>query len=210
MDRRKPAFLAAIAALALSTVMCSLFTPGTVSPSTTAEAGQMKGTIQVLQSTIDAMQSGAQVTAQAFMTEAAQIESQQGGHGTEEVPTEYPDTGTITGKLSYPAETIPPLRVVAFNIDTGEYFSTDVSDNPEYTLDAVPGGKYHVVAYLVKPNGGQVLSGGYSQAVPCGLAVSCTDHSLITFEVKAGETVQNINPGDWYAGKDAFPPDPTQ
>jgi hypothetical protein len=49
------------------------------------------------------------------------------------------------------------------------------------------------------------LAGGYTQAVPCGLSVNCTDHSLIPVQVNNGVVTQNINPGDWYAPEGSFP-----
>ena len=38
-------------------------------------------------------------------------------------PTSQPMNGTITGKLSYPSEFLPPMRVVAFSLtDKKAYF----------------------------------------------------------------------------------------
>ena len=80
-----------------------------------------------------------------------------------------------------------------------------------YILTDLPAATYHVVAYLVAlPH--DLLAGGYSQAVPCGLLASCVDHSLIDIQLKAGEALAGINPTDWYAGDPAsagWPLDPT-
>jgi hypothetical protein len=106
---------------------------------------------------------------------------------------------------------IPPLRVVAFNaanpsiyyfVDTSSWNFGDPLPNRFYTITGLPAGVYHVVSYLP---GYDNLVGGYTQAVPCGLAVGCNDHSLIDVTVIAGQTTSNINPGDWYAGPGAFP-----
>ncbi|MFZ5809661.1 MAG: carboxypeptidase-like regulatory domain-containing protein [Chloroflexota bacterium] len=117
--------------------------------------------------------------------------------------TEAPQTGSISGNLSYPSEFIPPLRVVAINTATNQAYSVDTAMNQTtYQLDNLPAGSYFVIAYY------QNLAGGYSQFVTCGLSVDCSDHTLIPVTVNAGEVTPNINPGDWYAPADAFPPNP--
>jgi hypothetical protein len=109
----------------------------------------------------------------------------------------------------YPSEELPLMRVVAVNTVTGEIFSTDVVDQGMYILKNMPVGIYHVVAYLEdKSNPASAQGAGYTQAVVCGLTVSCTDHTLIDVEVKEGTTVTDVNPGDWYAPAGTFPPDP--
>ena len=130
---------------------------------------------------------------------------------TPSVPTETPPQptvtatamawGTLKGRLSYPSEFLPPQRVVAFDLmDQETYYVTEVPDDGSYTLD-VPPGTYLVVAYLMDPYEAGAppnSAGGYSQAVLCGLTVDCTDHSLVSVQVSAGETVSNVDPGDWY------------
>ena len=91
-----------------------------------------------------------------------------------------PATGSITGSLSYPASGIPALRVVAFQVGGSSYYYADTSlGQSSYTIDALPAGTYHVVAY-VRPGGGFDLgpAGGYSQMVPCGLKYGCNDHAI--------------------------------
>ena len=115
--------------------------------------------------------------------------------------------GSISGSLSYPSEGIPPLWVVAYNLDTGEYYFTDTDLNQSYyTLDGLPAGRYHVVAY--PQDGGPDFAAGYSEAVLCGLGAGCDDHSLVAVLVKADEDTGDIDPGDWYAPANAFPPRP--
>ncbi|MBN2550522.1 MAG: carboxypeptidase regulatory-like domain-containing protein [Anaerolineales bacterium] len=114
-------------------------------------------------------------------------------------------TGSISGNLSYPSEGIPPLRVVAFNLSTGQSYSVQTLQNQTtYRIDNLPPGSYYVVAYKLGSN----VSAGYSQAVLCGLSVNCTDHSLITVQVVAGQETTQINPGDWYAPPGSFPAAP--
>ncbi len=122
----------------------------------------------------------------------------------------FPQMGTISGSLNYPSDFIPAQRVVAFELTLNQVNYTDtVAGQNSYAID-VPVGTYHVVAYALSAPGVPMgLSAGYTQAVPCGLSVSCTDHSLITVTVTAGTTNVNINPEDWYAPAGAFPAMPT-
>jgi hypothetical protein len=49
---------------------------------------------------------------------------------------------------------------------------------------------------------------GFTKAVPCGLAVGCTDHTPIPVTVRAGHITTGIDPGDWYAPTNLFPAPP--
>jgi hypothetical protein len=123
-------------------------------------------------------------------------------------PTGSFATASISGKLSYPGETIPPMRVVAFEIKTGAHFTATLHSSGLYQIVHLPAGVYQVVAYPISKAGISALSGGYSQAVPCGLSVNCTDHSLISITVADGAKVIGIDPDDFYAPAGTFPPDP--
>jgi hypothetical protein len=116
--------------------------------------------------------------------------------------TPTPEPGSISGSLSFPSEFIPPLRVVAFQVNGYDYRYVDTMENQSaYQITGLTPGLYHVVAYSMDG----FFAGGYTQMVPCGLQASCTDHSLIDVEVKPGQDTPNINPADWYAPMDAFP-----
>lgn len=113
--------------------------------------------------------------------------------------------GSITGSLSYPSEFIPPLRVFAFQAGSENYFFVDTAENQtSYQIENLPAGYYTVVAYIMNGR----LAGGYTQAVPCGLTVDCTNHELLEVPVNRGQVVTGIDPGDWYAPEGAFPPAP--
>jgi hypothetical protein len=131
--------------------------------------------------------------------------------------TSEPRTGSLSGNLSYPSEFIPPLRVVATDVLTDQYYYVDtLKDQFTYSIDNLPPGTYHVIAYYTPLDvhtgqpGPSTLAAGYSQSVLCGLTVDCSDHSLIDVVVEPGQTVTDIDPGDWYASEGTFPPDPTQ
>jgi hypothetical protein len=126
-------------------------------------------------------------------------------------PTERP-TGSISGKLGYPSEFIPPLRIVAFNTVTGEYYwQNTVKNQTSYRFSELPAGSYHVLAYLID-NPSDSFYAAYSNFVKCGMTASCEDHNLITVEVKAGQETIDVNPVDWYATDPTvlgWPLDPT-
>lgn len=121
------------------------------------------------------------------------------------------ETGAISGSLSYPSESVPPMRVIAFRVDNAAWFSVEVMDGGQFTLQDLPPGDYYVVAYLIDNSAIQGdFAGGYTSFVPCGMTVECMDHSLIPVSVSPGMTASGIDPGDWYAPENTFPPDPTR
>lgn len=126
-------------------------------------------------------------------------------------PTPRP-TGSLSGKLGYPSEGIPPLRIVAFNTLTGEYYwQNTVTNQSSYRFDELPVGNYRVLAYVIaQPS--RTFYAGYSEFVTCGLMASCPSHALKTVEVKAGQETGNVDPIDWYASDPealGWPLDPT-
>lgn len=105
-------------------------------------------------------------------------------------------TGGISGALNYPGGGPPELHVVAFNLNTHNWYY--VNTNPgtnSYRIDQLPPGNYQVVGY--DPDGN---AGGYADA----------GHELIEVTVKAGEVTTGIDLNDWHAPPGAFPPDPTR
>jgi len=113
--------------------------------------------------------------------------------------------GAISGNLSYPSSFIPSLAVVAFRVGgspTDYYYTITNQGDTTYTITDMSDGEYYVVAYsLENPS----LAGGYTQAVPCGLSIDCSDHSLILVPVANGGATGDVNPGDWYAPAGTFP-----
>lgn len=113
----------------------------------------------------------------------------------------------IKGTLGYPSEGIPPMQVYAMNTtDNTAVFSVKTPQHTQdFTISNLDPGTYYVFAY---PQDTDKLAGGYTKAVPCGLSVECTDHSLIPVVVAAGKTVSGIEVKDWYAPAGTFPPKP--
>ncbi|NLB71551.1 MAG: hypothetical protein GX797_06065 [Chloroflexi bacterium] len=126
-------------------------------------------------------------------------------------PTSQP-TGSISGKLGYPSSQIPPQRIVAINTVTGHYWwQNAVTNQTTYRFEELPVGNYYVMAYLIE-NPSRDHYAGYSVFVTCGLSVGCSDHSLISVEIKAGQETGGIDPIDWYTSDPealGWPLDPT-
>ena len=129
-----------------------------------------------------------------------------GEPGTIPLPKEE-NYGTITGKLSFPSEQIPPLRIVATDIYNNAHHWVDTANNQQsYEIKGLMPGYYTVVAYTKDGN----FAGGYTEYAKCGLTPTCTeDHTLIVVYVSPDTINYNVNPGDWYAPPGTFPPDPT-
>jgi hypothetical protein len=117
-------------------------------------------------------------------------------------------TGTVTGVVRYPSDYLPAMRIYAIRTDTSTYYKTTTRPNQSrFKILNVPPGKYFIVAYTDEAAG---MSGAWTRAVPCGLKVTCRDHSLIRVTVTAGRTAGGIDIGDWYAPAGAFPSEPSR
>jgi hypothetical protein len=166
-----------------------------------ATAG-IQGTIEAMQGTVGAVMT----EMPAMLTELPVMLSEMPPTFEPEAETPEPElSGIIRGRLSYPSEFIPAQRIVAFDVGTMAFVADVLTADGqgEYEL-TVPPGDYYIVTYL--PDSG--MAAGYSQMVPCGLSVGCTDHSLIPVHVGPGDIVEDIDPQDWYAPPGTFPPMP--
>lgn len=119
-------------------------------------------------------------------------------------PTRPPLAGSISGKLCYPGSGIPPMTIYAADQATGRSFKTHSKgpSDTSYRIEGVLPGTYVVYAWL---DDGK-MGGSYSKAVPCGLSVDCTDHSLIPVTVKTGQDAAGIDVCDWYGPPPPAPP----
>lgn len=111
---------------------------------------------------------------------------------------------TIQGSLSFPSEHLPQdLEVCAESVSDKRLFCTNAhlvdkkfATGVGYKLE-IPAGSYTVYAHTpALPN----YKAYYSKAVICGLTVACTTHTPLVVNVFGGQHLENINPGDWYAG----------
>ncbi|MBN1266517.1 MAG: hypothetical protein JXA25_13555 [Anaerolineales bacterium] len=116
---------------------------------------------------------------------------------SEEVPpTESPEptTGTISGRVCYPSEFIPEMTAYFMETTTNVVTELPIAENQGLYSIELPTGTY--VAYIWRDE--YNLGGSYSQAVPCGLHVGCTDHSLIPIPLVAGAIATDVDLCDWY------------
>lgn len=120
-------------------------------------------------------------------------------------PESEPGLGEVTGMVCYPSEPpIPTLTLYFEDTTTHTVLPFDHSDgSATYQVD-LPPGTYTAYAWRTE----FALGGSYSQAVPCGLDVSCTDHSLIPFVVTGGGSITGIDICDWYGEEGAVPTPP--
>lgn len=180
--------------LAASSMMCSIFSsPYLVEP----EEGEKQATMDSLKTTIAALEMEAITDTPEpikLVTFATLVR---------------PSAGSISGRLSYPSESIPPMRIVAVNILTGEQFATEEYEGGLYGIQGLPTGTYHVFAYPVNAKDDAMgPAAGFTEFVTCGLTDECQDHTLIDVVVAANSVTSEVNPGDWYAPPGSFPPDP--
>lgn len=105
-----------------------------------------------------------------------------------------PDRGAVAGNLCYPSSEPPPMTLYLENTTIPEHIEIEIKPGQMlYTVD-LPPGEYVAYAQTV----GTELRGSYSEAVPCGLADHCLDHSLRPFRVEAGQILPHIDLCDWY------------
>lgn len=128
------------------------------------------------------------------------------------------DFGTITGNASYPSSRLPSdekvcaedvansTKLYCDNIGVRQPANnckaqncTPPSSELEYSVK-VPAGEYYVYATAEKelPN----YKAYYNEYSKCGNSVNCPDaghKKYIKVTVAANATVENVDPGDWYA-----------
>ncbi len=115
-------------------------------------------------------------------------------------------SGFIEGSLSYPEEPIPQQTICATDIVTNTPYCTSeniaTSNNLSYHLE-VPAGRYFVSA-KVQPKLNRPSTGNYSKFVTCDVKTDSRCNSpeyhqtMLIVNVAEGQTVNNINPVDWY------------
>jgi len=109
--------------------------------------------------------------------------------------------GAVSGSMCYPSEGIPPMTAYFENVATSAVITLPIAqDQSSFSLELSPG-TYTAYAWLP----GFTFGGSYSQAVLCGLTVSCTEHQPVPFEVTAGAILVGIDICDWYGEEGDVP-----
>lgn len=116
-------------------------------------------------------------------------------------PPPAPGEGGVSGIVCYPSSGIPPMNLYFANVNNDDIHEFDHSTGEGPYNVSIPPGTYVAYAWTKDFS----VGGSYSEAVPCGLSVNCTDHTLIEFDVIAGQTTTNIDICDYYGGQGSVP-----
>jgi hypothetical protein len=115
--------------------------------------------------------------------------------------------GYVNGTMTYPSDGIPGVMVACGeNIETTEIICTSKRDSWQtgvsYSLK-LPQGKYYVYATILAGDASLAGMTGkrayYTDYIRCGQAENCKSHAQIPVEVTAGESLDGIVVGDWWA-----------
>ncbi len=119
-----------------------------------------------------------------------------------------PLTSRLAGRITYPSEELPVMRVCAVDsADPGSAVCLRTAAGQEtYALD-VPAGAWWLLAWP-QDTGTEGDPGLLSAASAC-LArgeAGCDDHALALVSVQAGDVRDGLDINDWYYDRSAFPP----
>lgn len=117
-------------------------------------------------------------------------------------PQDATGVGIVEGTVCYPSEQIPAMSLRFVEEATGTLHSILQPAGQATFNFELPAGIYTAYAFALDTPG---IAGLYSQAVPCGLSAECTDHSLISFAITAGQVNNEVQICDWYAPLEALP-----
>lgn len=130
------------------------------------------------------------------------------GDGDATADPAAPDHARLLGRVSYPSEELPAMRVCAIAAtDPGlGHCRLTAVNQPHYEL-AVPAGDWWLVAWP-QDTGTAGDPGLLSAASEClgSVGVGCDDHALLAITVAAGEVREGLDINDWYYDPQATPP----
>jgi uncharacterized protein YecT (DUF1311 family) len=117
--------------------------------------------------------------------------------------------GNIAGTITYPGEAVPALRIYAIATD-GKLHRSLITppDERRFTIEDIPVGQYHVVAYPYEKKEGGLPAVAWTRAARC-VKGPC-DHSLVVVNVVAARTANGVLLADWYVPPELLPPDPAK
>lgn len=125
-----------------------------------------------------------------------------------DIPVAAQVTARITGRVTYPSEALPAMRVCAVdstNPGRASCFRTALHQ-ATYMLD-VPPGDWWLMAWP-QDTGTAGDPGLLSVASAClaSGATGCDDHSPLVIRVAAGDVRDGLDINDWYYDPRVFPP----
>lgn len=117
-----------------------------------------------------------------------------------------PGNGVVKGEICYPSQFIPEMTVYLEEMESGLITEVEIARNQRIFSTSLEPGMYSAYAYPDEM-GNNPLGGAYTEFVVCGMGLECTDHALRIFEIRSGDTLNEIRVCDWYA-IDMVPPRP--
>lgn len=123
--------------------------------------------------------------------------------------TRVPDVGTgpsgsISGRIVYPSEVTPAMRICAVRgVGIAPICVASPAGQVTYRLDRLPPGEYQIVAALSE---GDMRVGGHTQQVQC-IRAPCPE-ALQSVSVTAGVHRAGADLNGFYAARPDFPPIP--
>jgi hypothetical protein len=101
------------------------------------------------------------------------------------------DSGLVSGKICFPSEHIPRMTLYFPNMEKNKLIEIPIAENQtSYRVHLEPG-EYLAYAWTLNFE----LAGGYTH----------TDHRLMSFDVRPGESVNDIDICDWYGDPGTIP-----
>lgn len=108
---------------------------------------------------------------------------------------------SISGRIVYPSEVTPAMRVCAVRAPEAAPLCLDSrAGRTHFTLKGLPAGDYQIVAKLAE---GDIRVGGHVQEVQC-VRAPCLN-PLKTISVAAGERVSGADLNEFDAAREDFP-----
>lgn len=118
------------------------------------------------------------------------------------------NVATVNGTLCYPSEYVPKMTVYLKESKSKKVYKVITQEAQQsFKFKGIPFGDYFAYAYTLEKvmmdsdGKGSKASGGFTQAVPCGLTVNCNDHSLIPVKLRSRVHKDAIKICDWYGAK---------
>jgi hypothetical protein len=117
-----------------------------------------------------------------------------------------PGNGVVNGEVCYPSQFIPEMTVYLEEMVSGVITYVEIAQDQSTFSTLLAPGTYTAYAY---PNemGDNPLGGAYTEFVACGMMPECVGHNLRPFEIRSGETSNEVRICDWYA-PEMVPPHP--
>ena len=121
---------------------------------------------------------------------------------------DVPATATLRGRVAYPSEELPAMRVCALAAaDPGTAHCTGTAVNQAHYELVLPAGDWWLLAWPLGTGtaGDPGLLSAASECLGSG-GIGCDDHALRPVQVAAGEMREGLDINDWYYDPAEFPP----